>query len=202
MNKNKNQVNENQEEIEILDVWQPHADEITDAKDRKIKMSQKSINRIVIFMVTLGAFLVMWYSTFAQPLASNTNQVTDSWNISFTDMQLQNQVGGAKELSLPSYTSTKANFYISLTGKGDKIVYELTVKNSGSLDAKVDSIYIIPENKPSDQIIYSVGGISLGDELKAGESAKMTVTAMYNNSATESGTARKDMSVIVNYKQA
>ncbi len=189
------------DKIETLEVWEPRSDEIITAKDRNIKMSQRSINRIVILMVSLGAFLVIWYSAFAQPLASNSNQVTDSWNISFNDMKLQSQVGGAKEVNSPSFTSNKANFYISLAEKGDKIVYELTIKNSGTLNAKIDSIYIIPENKPSDQIIYSVGGINLGDELKAGESTKMTVTAMYNNSATVTGSVKKDMSVIVNYKQ-
>ncbi len=189
------------DKIETLEVWEPYSDEIIDAKDRNIKMSQRSINKIVILMVSLGAFLIIWYSAFAQPLASNSNQVTDSWNISFNDMKLQSQVGGAKEVNSPSFTSNKASFYISLAGKGDKIVYELTIKNSGTLNAKIDSIYIIPENKPSDQIIYSVGGINLGDELKAGESTKMTVTAMYNNSATVTGSAKKDISVIVNYKQ-
>ena len=122
-------------------------------------------------------------------------------NIGFIDMEINDIVGGAKELGKPSFTSNKANFYISLSGPGDKIVYNLTIKNSGTMDAKVDSIYIIPENKPDDQIIYSVGGISLGDELKAGESVDMTVTAMYNRSASSATDVRKDMSVIINYAQ-
>lgn len=191
------------EEIEKLDLWEPHSDEIMDAKDRQIKMSKQTTNKIVIVLVLLGAFLVMWYASFAQPLAYNAKQnSTGAWNIGFIDMQVNNIVGGAKELSSPDFTGTKASFYISLTGPGDKIVYDLTIKNSGTLDAMVDSIYIIPNNKPDDQIIYSVGGISLGDELKAGESKHMTVTAMYNNNAAEHSIARKDMSVIINYKQS
>lgn len=192
------------EEVEVLELWEPHADEITDAKDRKIKMSKQSTNKIVIALVAVGAFLIMWYATFAQPLAFNVKQVSDegAWNIGFIDMQVGSITGYAKELGKPSYTSTKANFYISLSGPGDKIVYDLTIKNSGTLNAKVDSIYIVPENKPDDRIIYSVGGLNLGDELKAGDSVHMTVTAMYNNSSTSSEIARKDMSVIINYKQS
>ncbi|MDD6323519.1 MAG: hypothetical protein PUA73_02795 [Bacilli bacterium] len=201
MNK-QDEIKKDNDDIEVLEVWEPHADKITSAKDRHIKMSQKSVNRIVIALVTIGAFLVMWYSIFAQPLAFNNRQMkTGAWNISFVDMKLESKIGGARELSHPDYTSTKASFYVSLTGKGDKIVYELTIKNSGTIDAMVDGIYIIPENKPSDQIIYSVGGINLGDELKAGQSTKMTVTAMYNNGTSTIGTVRKDMSVIINYKQ-
>ncbi len=191
------------ENIEVLELWEPHAEEITDAKDRHIKMSKQSTNRIVIALVAVAAFLIIWYATFAQPLAFNVRQADDgACNIGFTDMQVDDIIGGAKELSKPSFTSTKANFYISLSGPGDKIVYDLTIKNSGTLNAKVDSIYIVPENKPDDNIIYSVGGINLGDELDAGESVHMTVTAMYNRSVNNNESVRKDMSVIINYKQA
>ena len=196
--------NINDDEIETLELWEPHADEIKEAKDRHIKMSKQSTNKIVIILVAIGAFLIVWYATFAQPLGFNARQqAADSgaWNIGFINMEINDIVGGAKELGKPSFTSNKANFYISLSGPGDKIVYNLTIKNSGTMDAKVDSIYIIPENKPDDQIIYSVGGISLGDELKAGESVDMTVTAMYNRSASSATDVRKDMSVIINYAQ-
>ena len=192
------------DEIETLELWEPHADEIKEAKDRHIKMSKQSTNKIVIILVAIGAFLIVWYATFAQPLGFNARQQTadsGAWNIGFINMEINDIVGGAKELGKPSFTSNKANFYISLSGPGDKIVYNLTIKNSGTMDAKVDSIYIIPENKPDDQIIYSVGGISLGDELKAGESVDMTVTAMYNRSASSATDVRKDMSVVINYAQ-
>ena len=196
--------NINDDEIETLELWEPHADEIKEAKDRHIKMSKQSTNKIVIILVAIGAVLIVWYATFAQPLGFNARQqAADSgaWNIGLINMEINDIVGGAKELGKPSFTSNKANFYISLSGPGDKIVYNLTIKNSGTMDAKVDSIYIIPENKPDDQIIYSVGGISLGDELKAGESVDMTVTAMYNRSASSATDVRKDMSVIINYAQ-
>ena len=193
------------EDIEVLELWEPNVDEIKDAKDRHIKMSKKSTNKIVISFVIVGLLLTMWYAVFAQPLAFDAEQSSDneSWNIGFTDMKVADVVGGAKELENPSFTSTKANFYISLTGPGDKIVYDLTIKNTGTFNAKVDDIDIIPDNKPNDYIIYSVGGINLGDELKAGESTHMTVTAMYNRNANVSlDSVRKDMSVVINYTQA
>ena len=192
------------EDVEVLKLWEPHADEITDAKDRHIKMSKQSSNKIVIALVAIGAFLIMWYATFAQPLAFNVRQVDDgAWNIGFTDMEIADVTGDAKEISGHDFTSTKAKFYVSLTGPGDSIVYDLTIKNSGSLNAEVDSIYVVPASQPGDQIVYSVGGINVGDKLDAGESTHMTMTVMYNNNATKSEeSVRKDMSVIINYKQA
>ena len=118
-------------------------------------------------------------------------------------MEIADVTGEAKEISGHDFTSTKANFYVSLTGPGDSIVYDLTIKNSGSLNVEVDSIFVVPTSQPGDQILYSVGGISVGDKLDAGESTHMTVTVMYNNNATKSEeSVRKDMSVIINYKQA
>lgn len=210
---NKNNINnddtvknesKNNENVEVLELWEPHADEITDAKDRHIKMSKKSSNKIVIALVAIGAFLIMWYATFAQPLAFNVRQADDgAWNIGFTDMEVANVAGEAKEISGHDFTSTKANFYVSLTGPGDSIVYDLTIKNSGTLNAVVDSIYVVPVSQPNDQIVYSVGGINVGDKLDAGDSTHMTVTVMYNNNANKSEqSVRKDVSVIINYKQA
>lgn len=192
------------EEVEVLKLWEPHADEIVDAKDRHIKMSKQSSNRIVIALVAIGAFLTMWYATFAQPLAFNVRQADDgAWNIGFTDMNVAKVTGEAREISGHDFTSTKANFYVSLTGPGDSIVYDLTIKNSGSLNAEVDSIYVVPISKHGDQIMYSVGGIHVGDKLDAGESTHMTVTVVYSNGVTKSEESiRKDMSVIINYKQA
>lgn len=193
-----------EEEVEVLELWEPHADEITDAKDRHIKMSKQTSNKIVITLVAIGAFLIMWYATFAQPLAFNVRQANNGeWNIGFVDMEIADMTGEAKEISNHDFTSTKANFYVSLTGPGDKIVYDLTIKNSGMINAKVENIDVTLNNKPGDQIIYSVGGIDVGDELKVGESTHMTVTAMYNRNATTSlDSVRKDMWVVITYVEA
>ena len=117
-------------------------------------------------------------------------------------MQLDDKVGNVMELAKPSFTTTTATFSVSLSAPGDKIVYDLTIKNSGKLNAKVDSIYIVPENKPDDIILYSVGGINLGDELKAGDSTHMNVTAMYNRTSGGQEQVSKKVTVYINYVQA
>ena len=147
----------------------------------------------------------MWYTTFAQPLAYNAKQMklqsnNGSWDIRFTDMYQKRKIGEAKEISNPSYSSTKASFYISLSNPGDEITYNLTIKNAGTLNAKVLSIYIMPENRDDDPILYYVSGIAVGDELNAGESTNMTVTAKYNENINSSNILN-NVSVIVNYVQ-
>lgn len=173
--------------------------------DRRVKNSKSSANKLVIILVALGALLTMWYTTFAQPLAYNAKQMklqsnNGSWDIRFTDMYQKRKIGEAKEISNPSYSSTKASFYISLSNPGDEITYNLTIKNAGTLNAKVLSIYIMPENRDDDPILYYVSGIAVGDELNAGESTNMTVTAKYNENINSSNIL-KNVSVIVNYVQ-
>ena len=47
-NLNDEQKDNKDEEIEVLELWEPHADEITDAKDRHIKMSKKTLRKQLI----------------------------------------------------------------------------------------------------------------------------------------------------------
>lgn len=196
--------NKNDDEIEVLEVWEPHADEITDAKDRHIKLSKKTTNRIVIALVAIGALLLMWYSTFAQPLASNNEQYQDkSWKIGFTEVSDASVVGSAKEVKAPELVSDNTvNFYISLSNVGDKITYDLAIKNDGDFNAKVSGIHITPKNKPGDAIAYSIDGIELGDVLKAGDTVHVRFEALYQRSLTAGEPVSTDMSVEINYVQA
>ena len=192
------------DEIEVLDIWEPHADEITDAKDRHIKFSKKTTNRIVIVLVALGALLLMWYSTFAQPLASNNQQYKDEHiYIGFTNTEILSIVGSAKEVNKPDISARdEANFYVSLSNIGDKIVYDLTIENRGNMDAKVDDIRMKPENKDGDAILYYLSGIKEGDVLPKGSIVHVQLTVTYQNAVQVAGVVRKDLTVNIDYVQA
>ncbi len=192
------------DEIEVLDIWEPHADEITDAKDRHIKFSKKTTNRIVIVLVALGALLLMWYSTFAQPLASNNQQYKDEHiYIGFTNTEILSIVGSAKEVNKPDISARdEANFYVSLSNIGDKIVYDLTIENRGNMDAKVDDIRMEPENKDGDAILYYLSGIKEGDVLPKGSIVHVQLTVTYQNAVQVAGVVRKDLTVNIDYVQA
>ncbi len=176
-------------------------------EDRKVKPSKTTSNKHVIALVALGALFMMWYTTFAQPLAFNVKQKQIGhsndgiWDIRFTDMYQKRKIGDAREISSPSYMATKASFHVSLANPGDEITYNLTIKNSGTLNAKVAGIHIMPENKADDAILYYVNDISVGDFLDAGQSTNMTVIAKFNENATVNSKQVKNVSVIINYIQ-
>ena len=70
----------------------------------------------------------------------------------------------------------------------------------GTVDARLESINIIPNNFASDAVLYTVSGLNIGDELKAGDSTKMLVTVSYNNSVQDvSNNYQKSARIIVNY---
>lgn len=200
--------NKKDEEIEVLDLWEPHADEITDAKDRHIKMSKKTTNKIVIILVAMGALLLMWYSTFAQPLASNNKQYQQddgTFDVHFTNIELDESsiVGTAKEVQDPSLENNdlKANFYVSFAHAGDTIKYNLTVKNEGNINAKATGVYPDWENMTDGIIAYAVD-VDYDKVLKPGDEMIISVTAKYLGGVPSGEIYKKDMSIEVYYKQA
>ena len=207
-NINEKDTEQKDDEIEVLELWEPHADEITDSKDRHIKMSKKTTNRIVIVLVAIGALLLMWYSTFAQPLASNNEQYRQgdgTFDVHFTNIELDESgiIGTAKEVKKPSLedNSQKANFYVLFENAGDTIKYNLTVKNEGNVNAKVSWVDPNWENITDGIIAYSVD-VDYTKVLKPGDEMTVSVLAKYLGGVASGETYKKDMSIEVHYEQA
>lgn len=174
-------------------------------KDRKIKDSKSKIKSRIIIIVFLAAFLTVSYTVFAQPVAFDMITAkkagNGSWDISFTKMNQKSILGYAKETHKPVFTNTEATFHVLLMEPGDAIKYNLTIKNNGTIDAKVTSVNIIPENEPGDLILYSISGIKTGDEILAGDEVSVVVSAKYNNKTSDREEARKNVKIIVNFEQ-
>ncbi|MBQ9011273.1 MAG: hypothetical protein IJ093_01330 [Bacilli bacterium] len=164
----------------------------------------ESWKSVVLVVVTLTALLVVCYSSFAQPLATKLPTRTNSvaWDIGFTNAVESSKSGNAKELSPVNFTKTMATFGVYLKEPGDQMSYKFTIKNSGELDAKVESIYIIPTNQASDAIFFTTSGLLVGDELDVGQTAEITVTAAFNPNYVNSATnLTKSVTILINYVQ-
>ena len=198
---NDSSQNDKDDDIEVLELWEPHPDEITDAKDRHVKWSKKTTNKIVIILVALGALLLMWYAVFAQPLADNNELYRDEeWQIGFTDMKELGSSGNTNR-SEYQFTDTSATFHVVLSAPRDEITYELTIENQSDFDAKVSGISISP-SVMDNGFGYEVTGISIGDRLDAHEKTTMQFKIWYNGGTNMSNKAIQDITAIVNYAQA
>lgn len=177
---------------------------ILTSEERKIKEKNGFDRKTVLIIVLIAAILGVGYATFAQALAYDGVVSSSSkdgvWDIGFIKMIQKEKKGKASEISPPSFSKHEATFNVSLIEPGDEITYELTIKNSGNLNAEVSSINLVPENSSDDVILYYVSGLSVGDRLDAGRTTDMTVTAKYS-STHGSRLASKTMQVVINYKQ-
>ena len=213
--------------------------------DRKIKNSESYNNNTIIYIVSMVALFVIWFTAFAQPLAYNnrlllfnnkkdnnvkTNDNSSNngnnnpnnnyrnnrndrsanvrkadnsmWNVGFINMELNSKISKSEEIEAPSYNKTKASFHVSLSEPGDEISYNIDIKNSGTIDAKVSDITINPISEVDDPIIFVFNGVEVGDELDAGKTTTVSVNIKYNPNYT--GPNKKisqDFVVLINYVQ-
>ena len=124
------------------------------------------------------------------------------WNVGFVNMSLSGKTGSSSELASPSYTKTKASFHVSLLEPGDEISYDIDIKNSGTIDAKVSDITINPITEINDPILFVFSGIEVGDKLDSGETTTVSVNIKYNPNYTgPSEKISEDFVVLINYVQ-
>lgn len=204
-----NPVFEDSEDIEILTLEEDkEAHEkltgILTSEERKIKEKTGFDRKTVLIIVLIAAILGIGYATFAQALAydgviSSTSK-DGVWDIGFIKMNQKEKKGKAAEISAPSFSKHEATFNVSLLEPNDEITYELTIKNSGNLNAEVSSISLVPGNSSEDVILFYVSGLSVGDRLDAGKTTNVSVTAKYS-STHGSKLATKTMQVVINYRQ-
>lgn len=156
---------------------------------------------LILFLVVTGVI-----TTFAQKLSSDALEAktnNSDWDISFTKVVQDKITGSAKEIKEVSYTNTSATFYVKLSGVGDSISYDFTVTNNGILDAKVESIYIVPANKEDDALLFYTSNLNKGDEIKAGDSKNLKVSVNFNNNYKgDTLNLEKNVQIWVNFVQA
>lgn len=159
--------------------------------------------RNIIIAALLVAVLVMsvGYASFASQLTLNgTAEIVGEWNVEITNIEATEVVGEAVAGS-PTYTKSSATFDADLKQPGDSVTYTVTVKNSGSIDAVLDSATFTEQTDGSTAIIYTTSDPSA--TLAAGAETTFTVTATYDSTVTEVPTVTsKTITGVIDYVQA
>lgn len=136
----------------------------------------------IIIMALVGIIFVMSlaFAAFSSLLTINgTATVDNSWNVEIINIISKNKIGSASNNGEPVYTKTSATFKTTLVSPGDSMTYDVTIKNKGTIDAKLSKITLTDSNNPA--IIFETSGIEEGDVLKVGEETIFTVVVKYNN---------------------
>lgn len=145
-------------------------------------MNDTKKSAIIVFLLAIVLIMTIGYAAFMQTLTINGTATIDStWDVYIESIAVNNENLGAKSNSAEvGVDSLTANFDVSLTTPGSSVTYDITVKNNGSINAKLDSISF--SDLGNDAIIFSYDGITEGSTINSGDSQKFTLTITFNDS--------------------
>lgn len=139
---------------------------------------------ITIIIMGLGFIIV---SSKYHSLISKTN----NFNIEFTKVKKLTSVKGGKSEPTGSLDIKKngklIDFNFKLYNENDTLSYEVTILNSGTIDAEIDDIMMSPDYLNTNKSLISPVSISMTDVsgkiLEPGEELKVKINAFYNPSS-------------------
>ena len=133
-----------------------------------------------MLMLAVGALIIViavGYAAASTMLSiTGTASMEATWNVAITGIDEGVATGTAYNVSTPSFTGTSATFNLGLKNLGDSMTYNVTITNSGTIDAKLEQLDTridTIDNRTKFSVITS--GLKKGDVIKAGESKKFQV---------------------------
>lgn len=174
-------------------------------------MKNKGNMRMILVSVfcMIMLFMGVGYASFQENLnESGTVKNGSRWNIHYEDVTVMAPEGSSAVNHKITFDASKkiAILDMSLMQPSDEIVYTFTITNEGNVDAIIDSIEIVEASNDEAKtyvspITYTTSGLTNGSNVPAGTTAAFTVTAKYNQVDTVVNEERKNISVIVHYRQ-
>lgn len=173
-------------------------------------MKRENKNSVIIVSLVVAIIAMsIGYAALASQLTINGTAGTGeaSWSIEFTNIVKNDSLStaGVKENNNPSVTGTSATFDVSLDYPGAKIVYDVTVKNGGTIDAvyvSTDGVETANEAEPT-QIKYTVEKTDGSLDILSGENDTYRITIEWLAASTEvpKETTTKTATIHLNYEQ-
>ena len=141
-------------------------------------------NIIIGTLVVVILAMAVGYSAFASKLRlDGTANIIGEWNVKIVGITTK-EISEHCDDGSPTFTNTSVTFDAKLSKPGDKIVYEITIQNAGTIDAVLGNVIITSdEEHGSPAIAYETTGPA--NSLPAGEQTTFTVTVMYDGDTTE-----------------
>ena len=172
---------------------------------RKITRSKTGNKRrfyYIFGVLAICAFMSfgIGYALITDTLDVNgTAQITSTWKVLFTKA-VENEMNGATTVSQPVITGgTSLKLGVELDEPGSQAVYDVTVANQGTIDAKVTGI-TFNDGEPSD-LVLEVSDFYTGFVLKAGETKTFQVVATWDADAPASDEMDKNVEVDIDFTQ-
>lgn len=165
----------------------------------------KKRNILVAVLVAAILTLTVGYALLSQQLLINTTAGTGDamFGVEFTE--LTNTALNKATEDLASFTGTTVTFAVTLNEPSASANYEVTVSNTGTIDAELDTINGVVqanEQEPLD-IQFELVGINEGDTLAAGETKTFDVKVSWDVDSEEiPELTEKTATISLNYVQS
>lgn len=167
---------------------------------------EKKKSLIIGCLLATILFMSVGYAALAQTLNINgTANISADWKVEITGITDSNLIGAT--VTDTEYTSTSATFNVDLAYPGASAVFEVGVKNNGTIDAKLDSISGLDAANTAApvEVQYEITGVNAGDKLSAGSAAtakvKVTWVATSDNTDKIPEQTAKTATITLNYVQ-
>ncbi len=160
--------------------------------------STKNIIIIALLIVILA--MAVGYSAFATQLTvDGTAEIIGVWNVKITNIEAK-EISKGCSAGEPQFTNTSITFYSKLAKPGDSITYEVTIENSGTIDATLGDILFQEQTDGSPAINYVTTEVAT--DLKAGEQTTFDIKVEYIKDTSEVPEVKiRKMTGIVEYVQ-
>ena len=152
----------------------------------------KNRNSVIISCLVVAIIAMsVGYAALAQQLTINGTAGTGnaSWSIAFdsiTKNATLTSAAGVTEASAPSVSGTSATFDVTLAYPGTKIVYDVVVKNAGTIDATYEGVSGVDEANTAEptQIQYTVEKIDADTDLLSTGTDTYRITIEWPSTST------------------
>ncbi len=163
-------------------------------------------HKLAAFAIVIVATASVAYAAFAQNFTVNgTGTAAGNWAVQITNISLVTAVGATnKTAPTVAADGLSATFSADLAYPGATGSYDVTIKNNGTIPAKLSTISDLTATNAAAQtyITYVLSGVAVNDTLAAGATATARVTVSWASSATTNPSgANKSATITFGYVQ-
>lgn len=160
-----------------------------------MKKSNKK-NYVAIVLIVLLLALAVGYAAFSQTLTitGTATAKAGTWDVKFTDATATNSIVSGTAENSATFTDNKVTVTVNLATPGDGATVTATIKNNGSVGAKLTGFNVTGLTATADETVYKTGAIKLTlptvtadgtDVIAAGNSKTFTFTVEWDSSVSE-----------------
>ena len=141
--------------------------------------------RIIILILILCIFLIpTCYAILTTNITlGGSVKFAGDWDVKITDLKLTSVCDNCTATE-PSFSNMTSNFDVSLIKPGDSVTYEITIENTGNIDAAFDSIDIDLGSDTENQILKVTTSPPI-EILPAHSSSLVYLTIHFEDDATD-----------------